>query len=283
MKSAKHRPIALLTLLLAAACAPASATAVTPAQDCTDIRGTESIIAGHRIVMVGELHGTKEMPAMFARLVCAALARGNAVAAGLELPAAERKPLAAFLASDGGESARRSFLATPFWKQWLPDGRSSRAYVEMVESFRAMRRRGLPLTVFVLEEQAGAVSPSTSRDEIMAANVKRRYQANPRALVMTYSGNIHNMLNIPRYMPDLPAPMGFELRDLKPVSINLTASGGTAWNCQPECGIHAHPFGASAALVRDPALVLDAPSDAYSGHIDIGATTASPPAAATAP
>jgi hypothetical protein len=61
-----------MALYLSTIANPASAQS-----DCADVRGTESIITGHRIIMVGEVHGTKEMPAMFTRLVCAALRRGN--------------------------------------------------------------------------------------------------------------------------------------------------------------------------------------------------------------
>jgi hypothetical protein len=278
MTTNKLCTIALLALFLSVISDIASAERLALA-DCTEVRGTESIITGHRIVMIGEVHGTKEMPATFARLVCAALLRGNIVSVGLELPSNQRKPLDDYMASDGDESARKPLLASAFWTAQFQDGRRSGAYLEMLESFRAMHRRGLPLTLFVLEEQASPSTGPLTRDEIMAANVKQRYQGNPDTLVMTFSGNIHNMLKIPKWLPNIPTPMGVALRGLDPISINLTDAGGTVWNCQPQCGIHGHPPGPSASSPSAPALILDANAGEYSGHIDIGYTTASPPAA----
>lgn len=275
--------IALVALLISVISGRAGAQGLAAIDSCSYVTGTDSIITGHRIIIIGETHGTKEMPAFFARLVCAALQRGDIVSVGLELPSNQREPLDDYLASNGSESARKSFLGSTFWTAKFQDGRRSGAYVDMVESFRAMRQRGLPLTVFVLEEQPGTLAHPMARDQIMAANVRRQYHGNAGALVMSFSGNIHNMLKIPAWLPNIPAPMGAELRDLNPVSINLTAAGGTTWNCQPECGIHGNPPGTSATSAREPAFIPDANASEYSGHIDIGYTSASPPAAATKP
>jgi hypothetical protein len=270
---------ALLALFLSAITSIARAESAMATGDCTDLRGTESIFAGHRIVMVGETHGTNEMPAMFTRLVCAALRRGQVVSVGLELPSNQRELLDAYMASGGGETARKTLLASAFWTAQFQDGRRSGAYFDMVEAFRAMRGRGLSLTVFILEEQATAASDSLSRDELMAANVKRKYQTQPDTLVLTFTGNIHNMLKIPERLPNIPTPMGAWLRGLNPVSINLTGTGGTAWDCRPQCGVHGNPPGAAPRPVAEPVLTLGADEGEYSGHLDIGYTSASPPAA----
>lgn len=274
-----------MALLMSVISESAGAQGLTPTDDCSDVPGTKSIITGHRIIMIGESHGTREMPATFERLVCAALQRGENVSVGLEMPSNQREPLADYMASDGSATARKSFLASTFWAAQFQfqDGRRSGAYFDMVESLRAMRRRGLALTVFVLEDENGAAAHPQARDKIMAANVRRQHQSNPDGLVMTFSGNIHNMLKIPQWLPNIPSPMGAELRDMHPVSINLTAAGGTTWNCQPDCGVHGDPPAPSAKLARQPALILNARAGEYSGYIDIGYTTASPPAAATKP
>jgi hypothetical protein len=70
---------ALLALVSFVITATAGAEVRPTTGDCTDVPGTETIITGHKIVMIGEMHGTKEMPQMFMRLVCAALLRGNPV------------------------------------------------------------------------------------------------------------------------------------------------------------------------------------------------------------
>jgi hypothetical protein len=271
-----HRSAAALLALVLSA----TVTMARAQSDCTEVRGTDSVIHGHRVVMVGENHGTKEMPAMFTGLVCAALRRGNTVAVGLELWANQRDPLAAYMASDGGGAARAALLATPFWTAQYQDGRRSNAYFDMIEAFRAMRGQGSALTVFVLEEQSGTMPPSLSRDAVMAANVRRQYETHPGALVLTFSGNIHNMLKIPERLKAIPAPMGAELRGLDPVSINLASPGGTQWNCRPECAVQGVPLAPAAMSIAEPVFTPAANGAEYSGDIDVGPTTASLPAVA---
>jgi hypothetical protein len=270
---------AVLVLFLSAIGLTARADTGPLAGDCTDIAGTAGVITGHRIVMFGELHGTKEMPAMFARLVCAALQRGNAVSVGLELPASEQAQLDQYMASDGDSSARNALLASWFWSKGR-DGRQSNAYFGMIEALRGMRHAGLPLSVFSLEDKPIKSSQyAQRRDEVMAARVRHEYETRTDTLVLTYTGNIHNMLHLPEGLSHIPAPMGLGLQDLHPVSINLTGSGGTMWNCSPECGVHGNPNPPAATSVAPTVLVLGGDNGVYSGHIDVGATTASPPAA----
>jgi hypothetical protein len=250
--------------------------------DCTDVPGTETIITGHKIVMVGEVHGTKEMPQMFTRLVCASLLRGNPVSVGLELPSSQQAPLDQYMASDGGTSARNALLASAFWVKGK-DGRQSTANFEMIEALRVLRHAGWPLAVFCLEEQPiRSQQDALRRDEVMAARVRREHEARRDALVLTYTGNIHNMLRVPERLPN-SASMGVALRDLHPISINLQGSGGTMWNCSPECGVHDAYIRPSSLSGAASVLIRGGKDGLYSGHIDVGHTTSSIPVGNAAP
>ena len=89
--------------------------------------GVDRLIAPGAIVLFGEIHGTEESPAFFGDAACAALARGAAVTAALEIPREERARIDAFLASAGTPDDRRALLAGAFWRRGYQDGRSSRA------------------------------------------------------------------------------------------------------------------------------------------------------------
>lgn len=259
--------IAILTL-------PARAVNIPAGIDCSEIPGTSDYLHGHRIVMFGEGHGTKESPATFLRIVCAALKQGASVAVGLEMPVDLNEPLATYLQSNGDPAARTALLRTDFWAQGQ-DGRASVAMADMIDGLRRLRQAGYPLAVFAMQ---GAGSEWHVRnDEKMATRIREEFNAGPTSLILTLTGNVHSMKTRPEWLPaQVPSPIPTYLKDLDPVTFNLTSTGGSAWNCRQDCGPHSEPArsGPDRFVVTASGM-----GDAYTGQINIGTTTASPPAA----
>lgn len=96
-----------------------------------------------RIVVVGERHGTKEIPGFVAALACTALVDGRAVTLALEMPSSETDRLESYLASDGGATARSRLVTSPFWHRPLQDGRSSAAMVDLLEARMSVSKRSM--------------------------------------------------------------------------------------------------------------------------------------------
>lgn len=270
-------PHHLFSFALAALCASASAQNLSGAA-CAVIPGTAPLLSAGRIVMVGEIHGSREMPAEFMRLVCGALQRGLAVSVGLEMLDPKRA-LDAYMGSSGDAAARQALLAERHWNG-VRDGRSSVAWLDMIDTFRAWRRQGRPLSVFALNDR-----PFTGdRDQAMAARLREERAARPDALILTYTGNVHSMLKRAGWLPaQVPAPMGALVADLAPVSMELTSGGGKFWMCaRPgQCGETSLP----ATLENGPPHVARpaARADLYTLQLSVGQTTASPPAVPPAP
>lgn len=59
-------------------------------------------------VIVGEMHGTNEDPAIFTDLVCLAAKSRRAVLVGLEIPVDEQQSIDEFMASDGAPRRGRN-------------------------------------------------------------------------------------------------------------------------------------------------------------------------------
>jgi hypothetical protein len=259
--------IALLTL-------PARAVNIPAGMDCSEIPGTTDYLRGHRIVMFGEGHGTREAPATFLRIVCAALKQGASVAVGLEMPVDLSEPLATYLQSTGDHAARTALLRADFWKQGQ-DGRASVAMADMIDGLRRLRQAGYPLAVFAM--QGAGTDWHVRNDEKMATRIREEFNAGPTSLILTLTGNVHSMKTKPEWFPaEVPSPIPTYLKDLDPVTFDLTSTGGSAWSCREECGPH------SEAVRSGPdrfVVTASAMGDAYIGQINIGKTTASPPAA----
>lgn len=96
---------------LLAALSPLLTVAAATAAPCNPIPGWERVLADEkvRIVVLGEMHGTNEMPALFADAVCLT-AQARSVVVALEQPSVDQAAVDAFLASDGGDEAKRAFL-----------------------------------------------------------------------------------------------------------------------------------------------------------------------------
>ena len=265
-----HAPRHVLAFVLATLFAGASARNL-PGADCAEIPGTAPLLSAGRIVMVGEIHGSNEMPAEFMRLVCGALQRGLAVSIGLEMADPERA-LDRYMGSSGDAAARQALLAAEHWNG-PRDGRSSAAWLGMIEVFRGWRQQGLPLSVFSLKDKAVAGSV----DQAMAARLREERAARPETLIFTYTGNVHSML-APAPWLSPQTPMGALVAELEPVSIDLTSDGGKFWLCagKSRCGVTdfpATPDNGPPHVARPSVRV-----GVYTLQLNVGRTTASPPA-----
>ncbi|MCX4240918.1 TraB/GumN family protein [Paraliomyxa miuraensis] len=297
MPRAPLLPIPLLVVSFATACRPASTTAEQPRDvpplavvtasdgpspptvECgAPIEGADTVLRAGGLVMLGELHGAREIPAFVADLACAGASRGLSVRVGMEIPRSEDEALAAFLDGAGAASDREALLDAEHWQRSDQDGRSSEATLALVERVRALRRTGLDVDLFAFD--ANAWSDWNERDSAMAERILARAAAEPEAMVLTLSGNLHNRTVVGLPWDPNAIPMGVHVQRARPdgLSLDVRYTGGTAWICQQEgCGIaqvSGHPEGAGRRIE------LRAEPDEYGHHgtFCVGSLEAAPPA-----
>ncbi len=189
---------------------------------------------GLRYVVIGDYHGTEELPAFFGQLVEEAAAR-KPVAVVLEYPERWQRDLDRYLQSPGDEAARKTLLATDFWTRWR-DGRSSKAMVALIEKLRTLQ---VPVTAC---QPSGG--DSTEYERVMGECWKQ-VADNAHHLTLIFVGDAHAS-----YMPvsvfgDLPPAASFLPRE-QTVSLDTVRVPGWAWQCEKvgKCGEYpAHPSG----------------------------------------
>lgn len=103
-----------------------------------------------RIVMMGDLHGTYEAPELAAELACTIAQNSTPVTLAIEMPHDEQAGLDAYLLSDGGDSAQRELLRSPFW-QLRRDGLNTVATLGMIDRIRELSQRGALLTILAID------------------------------------------------------------------------------------------------------------------------------------
>ena len=154
--------------------------------ECGEVAGADLIVnSSKRIVVVGERHGTTEIPSFFGDLVCLISARGPVVA-GFEMSADQQSALDAYVRSDGSEGERERWLRQEHWR--VRDGRGSAAMFELIERLRRMRAAGRDISVIAF------MSPGDSpeaRERAMARAIAEVAERNRRARVIALIGSVH--------------------------------------------------------------------------------------------
>lgn len=194
----------------------------------------------HRIVVIGEMHGTREAPAVVAALATHYASLGP-VLVGLEVPRSEHDALSGYMRSDGSEAAREQVRAGEFWD--VPaeknDGRRTEDMLDLVESLRQLRVAGHDVAVVPFDIPPGMFAGSAARDRDMANYLRSAFDALPRGHMLMLTGNVHAMLKPPVMIDDGHYRTATQiLADLEPFAVHLTASSGGFWACSMgTCGV----------------------------------------------
>lgn len=279
MMNWRFKAAAALSLALAG---PA-ANAETAPQACVPIPGWEQVLAREELrwIVIGELHGTAETPAIFADAVCLA-AQERRVVVALEVPSTDQPAIDAWLASDGGPAARAAFLKALLWNMPMKDGRSSEAFLALFDRLRQMHAAGAVAGVVAFQDNSPADDPSGDQgpyEKRLAAIVRDAAVPDGMVLVLVGNGHARKSEVIPGASDRKPfRPMAMHLPPETTLTLYAIGNGsGSAWNCQADgCGVHDNS-GPPEPMDRGVELgpVMDG---AYDGMLWLGVpTTASLP------
>lgn len=206
------------------------------------ILGLGKVARAGNVVLLGELHGTQQVPHFVAQSACQVAMQGIPVTVGLEVPDVNQERLRTFVASAGKEEDWAKLMESPFWHSPYPDGRNSEAVAYLLEALRKLRSQGLDVDVFAFDRPP---LEGEAREEVMAKTVVDVATKAPQRAVLVLSGNLHprQMLGVawsPTYRP-----MGLRVAGQLPhvYSLDIAYNSGTAWICaldanqKLDCGV----------------------------------------------
>lgn len=262
-------------LLIAAITAASAGRAVADGQAFGELPGRiAAAMDSHSPVILGEIHGTAEVPALVAAVLASRLAAGGAVTLALEIPDSHQAALDAWLDDAARGPAAPALAGHPFWS--YQDGRSSVAMLDLLEQVRRWRQAGAAVDLLAFDvpdpSVAGALRERHMADRLEQALAKPQA---PPMLVLT--GNLHarRVVGNP-FDPDLEL-MAWHLRDRPALTLDVRALAGSAWICAPGCG--ARELGvAGPAPATGLRLFGQASAQGYDGELVLPRFTASPPA-----
>ncbi len=260
----------LAALLLALATPPAHA--VSAAAELV-----HWAVQDRSLVMIGEVHGTREAPQLVGELA-ALMSEDQALVVALELPTALQHDLDAFLDDADPQRARSILLGREFWTREYQDGRSSQAMLELLERLLQLKREGRQIALLAFDQNPGETDADLDRDAIMARNVRAALTSIPMLLL---AGNFHVRLEPGTPWDPQQRFLAWHLRDLRPFTLDVTAWQGEYWICTgaspDDCGLRSfssEPSGDTPRLVADS----ETRERGYVAQLILERFTASPPA-----
>ena len=246
---------------------------------CESIDGLAERIAPGRILLLGELHGTRQSPAFASSVACAVAGSGTELVVGLELAPSAQEQVDRYLDSPGEPADREAVLQHTIWQRSYQDGRNSAAMLDLIERVRLLRQAGSRARILLFD--ASNARGGQAREVGMADNIAVSALAGPDAVHVILAGNMHSRISPGNRRDPNYEPMGYLLRQQVPsdriLALDVAHEGGTAWLCSPECGV--------VSLVgRDtgPRWSIEVDDETrpsgHQGWYHVGTLSASPPA-----
>lgn len=192
-----------------------------------------------RIVVVGEFHGTREIPLLASHMV-EGWAHEGPVRVGLELPSSLQPVMEAWINGGDRAAARAQMrIIDPAWTRApdQQDGRRNLDVLDLLDRLRTMRAAGRDVGVFAFDI-VDASGGAAARDLAMAHRFRAAHAALPDARWIIVTGNVHAMKFVPDYCPQCQESMTKHLADLRPFSVEVSAAAGAFHACMSNdpCG-----------------------------------------------
>lgn len=240
-----------------------------------------------RVILVGEVHGTEQIPAFVGGLVCSLLKAGRPVILALERFDNEQPALNQYLNSEGGAADREALIGQSMWTWPMQDGRSSVGVLALIESVRQLRHAGQPVSLLAMQHYVELpLPPNDAKPDSDSGNLRSRmndrFMADMLAgaassyrdyTIVALAGNVHTSTQPASWAAPGYQPMAQVLRELLPIFIIgvNSAEEGSSWVC---AGPTTKDCGARKMLARP----LYTPENQIDAVAQIGKLSASPPA-----
>ncbi len=202
---------------------------------CAPLKGADLVVQRtEKFVLMGELHGTAEIPALFFDLVCHA-AQSGSVEIGLEIQDIYSPAFEAYLRASDGAAAKTAFLQSEHWTYGI-DGRGSVAMLKLIDDLIVLKKSGFPIDIFVFSPTPPRNHSITDREKMMAVNWMSRMKSRPNARMFALVGNYHSS----KFAFRGGEPAALHLPPSDTLTLEPQEVGGESWNCIAKgCGANA--------------------------------------------
>jgi erythromycin esterase-like protein len=163
------------------------------------------ILTRRRVVAVGEMHGSCEIPALFAKVAKTLSKEGANLCVGLEILDINQAALDAYV-----ETLDENVLfSSPHFAAPSEDGRASMAMADLIQTLATIPN--IKFCAFDADASAWSTQDDQGRDSAMAKNLYRFITQCPGARVLVLCGNVHSSNTVGSFFDPNFRPMMYEL------------------------------------------------------------------------
>lgn len=183
----------------------------------------QKFISQKKIIAIGEVHGTTEVPQFLFDLVKVIRQQGEPVTVALEIDDIYQKDIDRYM-KDGDFT---KLLDLEYFK--TADGRASVAIGDLIKGLRSMK----DVRILCFDVPSG--SPWQTRDSLMGVNLSQNYNGER---MVVFTGNLHANLKEGYWRPEFKSAIwhfnkNSRLNDSL-LSLETYFGGGTIWNCMDD-------------------------------------------------
>ncbi|WP_394781792.1 hypothetical protein [Undibacterium sp.] len=195
-----------------------------------------------RVIIVGETHGTKEIPEFVSGLACSLANEDRPLLVGLEMPIDEQKSISEYLKSTGTPEDKHRLTSGKFWHPYMPDGRSGEAMLKLIDDIRLLHAAKKEVFLFAMDMDDNQMPLPLSKNEsnwpglrnaFMALNIETRLGQYPNYTALILVGNYHAEKGIGTPEDKDGHSMAEILSHKFAIqNIDFSTTGGEAWTCE---------------------------------------------------
>ncbi|WP_133406470.1 hypothetical protein [Parashewanella tropica] len=238
--------------------------------ECGTVKDVE-VLNKHDVVMLGEIHGTIEVPKLFGDIVCHSAKDGiGDIAVMLELPASLQASLDLYMI---GKIDEQAFLFHPVWAPAWQDGRFSVAMMDLIKTLKLIKQKyPQKLNVFLVD-----LLPENSnkkpKSQYLADNISK-HLSNEYDKTFVLTGNYHNRVNVKN--GNSAATL---LEKYDPFTLTIKSPKGSYWSCtgSKATDCKENSFNSGQDVSREGVVVFD-DIQPWHGVYQLKKLTFSPPA-----
>ena len=267
--------MATVVLALAAMIPAQSGAAATLPPACTPVSGLSDAMGSMkaRFLVLGEIHGTSEIPEFFADAICQ-LSETQPVLVLLEFDRRDGQLIDRYIHGDARVTAR-ILLATGDWARGR-DGRTSKAMFSMIGRLRQFVLAGRQVAVEGIIPSDNLELPQSYYELGIANEMRRAAATHKDSAVLVLVGNLHSRKSsLPEMANIRPAISMLPPDDV--LSLRNDIASGHVWNCQKD-GCREHETVPPTPLHPRGIVVDVKANEGYDGYFSVGSDyTASAP------
>jgi hypothetical protein len=238
-----------------------------------------------QLIVLGELHGTREIPKFVSLLACSIKLDPVRLAIAFELPVDEGERITNLIRSKSSRSERKAFFRkSAYWNSVPNDGRRSSAIIELIDGLIEVAQKDDQLHLIFFDGPTIGYDTEITRESYFNSNFTSEFLKFRAEQAIVLIGGLHAAKFSELAEKTLKSQSPQDSKRTGSIVLMASYNSGTAWNCSGftietlVCGKSARGDSRHFSHTTPNEITLiDTADKFFDGFYFVGKITASPP------